>query len=149
MSPDSSTQHSRHVHLQGPSVQPDGNERKQATVPRGSQQDILKRQNTGGSDFSGSSSSTWSQSDRMQSILTGCRRCQCAELVGRGAFGSVYKGTWKGRPAAIKVRASYTLDAVCCIGLRQFWNTPPDTPDVDTATCNHAHNQALYLSKCT
>ncbi len=28
---------------------------------------------------------------------------QLDELIGRGAFGSVYKATWRGQPAAVKV----------------------------------------------
>ena len=105
VSAEGSTQQSRHLHLQSQLTQPGVSDREEAIVRQGSQQDILKRQNTGGSDFSGSSSSTWSQSNRMQSNSTGFSRPQCAELIGRGAFGSVYKSTWKGRPAAIKVRA--------------------------------------------
>lgn len=36
---------------------------------------------------------------------------QLKELIGRGAFGNVYKATWKGLPAAVKVRPAF--DSTC------------------------------------
>ena len=67
--------------------------------------DTTHGQDDAASDFSRSSSSNWSHDDRPlpHSTAEGSARIQLAELIGRGAFGSVYRGCWKGRPAAIKV----------------------------------------------
>lgn len=55
------------------------------------------------SEFSRSSSSNWSHDDHSDPAEDGSNRLQLSELIGRGAFGSVYKGCWKGQAAAIKV----------------------------------------------
>ena len=54
------------------------------------------------SDFSRSGSSNWSN-DEAHPAAAGSGRFHLSQLIGRGAFGSVYKGSWKGRTAAIKV----------------------------------------------
>ena len=64
------------------------------------------RQPDATSDFSRSSSSNWSNDAAQPAAPTGSSRFHLSQLIGRGAFGSVYKGSWKGRPAAIK--ASFT-----------------------------------------
>lgn len=61
------------------------------------------------SDFSRSTSSNWSH-DEVCKSANGPSKMHLAELIGRGAFGSVYKGSWKGKPAAIK--ASKTTKSI-------------------------------------
>ena len=60
------------------------------------------RQPDAASDFSRSSSSNWSNDEAHPAAASGSSRFHLSQLIGRGAFGSVYKGSWKGRPAAIK-----------------------------------------------
>lgn len=62
------------------------------------------RQPDAPSDFSRSSSSNWSNDEAQSAAATRSGRFHLSQLIGRGAFGSVYKGSWKGRPAAIKAR---------------------------------------------
>ena len=62
------------------------------------------RQPDATSDFSRSSSSNWSNDEAQSAAATRSSRFHLSQLIGRGAFGSVYKGSWKGRPAAIKAR---------------------------------------------
>lgn len=71
------------------------------------------------SDFSRSSSSNWSHNDESQPPAKGSNRLHLSELIGRGAFGSVYRGSWKGKQAAIKV--SY---ACCRSTCRQALHIP-------------------------
>lgn len=40
-------------------------------------------------------------------------------LLGKGGFGSVFAGTWKGSPAAIKVRAGPAAALFACIYVLQ------------------------------
>ena len=65
--------------------------------------DGCDEQNDAASEFSRSSSSNWGHEDHSHTAAPGSNRMQLSELIGRGAFGSVYRGLWKGRPAAIKV----------------------------------------------
>ena len=60
------------------------------------------RHHDAASDFSRSGSSNWSNDEAQPAAAAGPTRFHLAQLIGRGAFGSVYKGSWKGRPAAIK-----------------------------------------------
>lgn len=60
------------------------------------------RHHDAASDFSRSGSSNWSNDEAHPAAAAGSSRFHLAQLIGRGAFGSVYKGSWKGRPAAIK-----------------------------------------------
>ena len=79
--------------------------RQQAIQPQPSQHPVALNddQDDAASEFSRSSSSNWSQNEHSQPVLEGSNRLQLSELIGRGAFGSVYRGSWKGREAAIKV----------------------------------------------
>lgn len=56
------------------------------------------------SDFSRSGSSNLGNEETHSAATARASRFQLSELIGRGAFGSVYKGSWKGKPAAIKAR---------------------------------------------
>lgn len=80
-----------------------------------SQQAACVRQTSADSDFSQSSNSSWGQSNNLLHEAPGVTSLQLHELVGRGAFGSVYSGTWKGQPAAIK--ASFCLLLTAKFGL--------------------------------
>jgi len=79
--------------------------RQQAVQPQPLQHLVALNddQDDAASDFSRSSSSNWSQNEHSQPAPEGSNRLQLSELIGRGAFGSVYRGSWKGREAAIKV----------------------------------------------
>lgn len=72
----------------------------QAQLTAANVQDI--RQPDATSDFSRSSSSNWSNDEAQPTATPGSSRFHLSKLIGRGAFGSVYRGSWKGRPAAIK-----------------------------------------------
>ena len=48
-------------------------------------------------------SDDFSVDDALEQLGDGVQGLQLSEVVGRGAFGSVYKVSWKGRPAALKV----------------------------------------------
>lgn len=47
-----------------------------------------------------SSEDNWSMSDEEQPVIISQ---DLGRIIGRGAYGTVYEATWKGRPAAIKV----------------------------------------------
>ena len=60
------------------------------------------------SRFSSSSSETgneWSSSDDEEGAQEGLDSINLDSIIGRGAYGSVYKVMWKGQPAAVKVPA--------------------------------------------
>ena len=59
-------------------------------------------QSDAASDFSRSGSSNLSDDEAHPAATPRASRFHLSDLIGRGAFGSVYKGSWKGRPAAIK-----------------------------------------------
>ena len=48
-------------------------------------------------------SDDFSVDDALEQLGDGVKGVELTELVGRGAFGAVYKVIWKGRPAALKV----------------------------------------------
>ena len=72
----------------------------QARLNAADVQDV--RQPDATSDFSRSGSSNWSNDAAQTAAPTASSRFHLSQLIGRGAFGSVYKGSWKKRPAAIK-----------------------------------------------
>lgn len=58
----------------------------------------------GASSFAGSDlSDDFSVDDAVEELGDGVKGLQLSQLVGRGAFGAVYKVSWRGRPAALKV----------------------------------------------
>ena len=73
------------------------------------------------SEFSRSTSSGWSHSEPCEGAA-GSNTLQISELIGRGAFGSVYRGLWKGKSAAIKARQHLLPGAqqICCCRQRLF-----------------------------
>lgn len=85
--------------------------RQQAIQPQPLQHPVALNddQDDAASEFSRSSSSDWSHNEHSQPALEGSNRLQLSELIGRGAFGSVYRGSWKGRQAAIKVSIQLQL----------------------------------------
>ncbi|KAL3154258.1 hypothetical protein ABBQ32_013755 [Trebouxia sp. C0010 RCD-2024] len=62
----------------------------------------IASQSDAASDFSRSGSSNLSNDEAHPAASARAGRFHLSELIGRGAFGSVYKGSWKGTPAAIK-----------------------------------------------
>lgn len=82
-----------------------------------SQQEDFSRQSSATSDFSQSSGSDWSQCGNIHSKADRSRNVQLHELIGRGAFGSVHKGTWKKKPAAIK--AGHIVSSSMIVELEQ------------------------------
>ena len=82
-------------------------------IVQDSQQEDFSRQSSAASDFSQSSGSDWSQCGNIHSKADRSRKVQLHDLIGRGAFGSVHKGTWKNKPAAIK--AGYIVYASASI----------------------------------
>ena len=55
------------------------------------------------SDFSSSEEDELNGTNLNRTIQGTSGGLQIKELIGRGAFGSVYKASWKGLPAAVKV----------------------------------------------
>ncbi|KAL0056090.1 hypothetical protein WJX82_007644 [Trebouxia sp. C0006] len=90
----SGSQEHEHEHTMSPFMEPDRQKSGFSPMPNLA---------TVTSEFSRSSSSNWSQNEHSQPAPEGSNRLQLSELIGRGAFGSVYRGSWKGREAAIKV----------------------------------------------
>ena len=66
------------------------------------------RQDDAASEFSRSTSSSWSPSEN-SGVATRSSKLHLSELIGRGAFGSVYRGSWKDKLAAIKASAAICL----------------------------------------
>ena len=78
-----------------------------APSPNGAADMPIDDHDDAASEFSRSSSSNWGHNHQNGTNTEAPNRLQLSELIGRGAFGSVYKGIWKGRPAAIKVRVMF------------------------------------------
>ena len=64
---------------------------------------MLSGESVSHSDFSSSEEDEMNGTDLNRTLQGAASILQIRELIGRGAFGSVYKATWKGLPAAVKV----------------------------------------------
>ena len=64
---------------------------------------MLSGESVSHSDFSSSEEDEMNGTDLNRTLQGAASILQIKELIGRGAFGSVYKATWKGLPAAVKV----------------------------------------------
>lgn len=62
------------------------------------------------------SGDNWSDSSGQDDDDIALMRPSPGKIIGRGAFGSVYKTIWKGQQAALKVRANM-LDLVSLVSL--------------------------------
>ncbi|KAK9805926.1 hypothetical protein WJX73_005723 [Symbiochloris irregularis] len=62
------------------------------------------------SSFNSDESDDFSVDDALEQLGNGVGGVELSELVGRGAFGCVYRVLWKGRPAALKVIEYEHLD---------------------------------------
>ena len=70
-------------------------------VGKGASALMLSGDSVGQSDFSSSEEDELNGTDLTIQGTPGV--LQIKDLIGRGAFGSVYRATWKGLPAAVKV----------------------------------------------
>ena len=64
---------------------------------------MLSGESVSHSDFSSSEEDEMNGTDLNRTLQGAASILLIKELIGRGAFGSVYKATWKGLPAAVKV----------------------------------------------
>ena len=98
---------------------------------------MLSSESVSHSDFSSSEEDEMNGTDLNRTLQGVALILQIKELIGRGAFGSVYKATWKGLPAAIKV------GCICKMGLVPPMSSNPSTPDSTWASsCWHSHTHA-------
>ena len=69
------------------------------------------------SDFSSSEEDELNGTDLTRTLQGSQGVLHIKDLIGRGAFGSVYRATWKGLPAAVKVitEQQYLLRNVSCV----------------------------------
>lgn len=70
---------------------------------------MLSGETASQSDFSSSEEDELNRNDLNRTIQGTSGALQIKDLIGRGAFGSVYKASWKGLPAAVKVHLVCTL----------------------------------------
>ena len=70
---------------------------------------MRSRETASQSDFSSSEEDELNGTDLNRTIQGTSGALQIKDLIGRGAFGSVYKASWKGLPAAVKVQLVCTL----------------------------------------
>ena len=64
------------------------------------------------SSFNSDESDDFSVDDALEQLGNGVGGVELSELIGRGAFGCVYKVLWKGRAAALKVHPWCLLNSV-------------------------------------
>lgn len=82
------------------------------------------------SDFSSSEEDEFNGTDLTRTIQATSGVLHIKDLIGRGAFGSVYRATWKGLPAAVKVNPDmYTYAAACKLRcIVQHWTIALASP---------------------
>ena len=70
---------------------------------------MLSGESVSHSDFSSSEEDEMNGTDLNRALQGAASILQIKELIGRGAFGSVYKATWKGLLAAVKVGCHHKM----------------------------------------